>query len=47
MNVLKIEKRIQVISALVEGVFGGDADYAMLHKVYGASNEPQARSAKG
>jgi len=27
----------------VEVAFGGDADYAMLHKVYGASNEPEHR----
>jgi IS1 family transposase len=27
----------------VEEAFGGDADYAMLHKVYGASNEPDTR----
>lgn len=27
----------------VEEAFGGDADYAMLHKVYGATNEPQHR----
>jgi IS1 family transposase len=27
----------------VEDAFGGDADYAMLHKVYGASNEPEHR----
>ena len=27
----------------VEEVFGGDADYAQLHKVYGASNEPEHR----
>jgi IS1 family transposase len=28
----------------VEEAFGGDADYAMLHKIYGASNEtPEAR----
>jgi IS1 family transposase len=27
----------------VEEAFGGDADYAMLHKVYGASNEPEHR----
>ena len=26
-----------------EEAFGGDADYAMLHKVYGASNEPEHR----
>jgi len=24
-----------------EGEFGGDCDYAMLHKVYTASNEPE------
>lgn len=27
----------------VEEAFGGDADYAMLHKVYGASSEPDTR----
>jgi IS1 family transposase len=27
----------------VEEAFGGDADYAMLHKIYGASNEPETR----
>jgi IS1 family transposase len=27
----------------VEAAFGGDADYAMLHKVYGASGEPETR----
>jgi IS1 family transposase len=27
----------------VEEAFGGDADYAMLHKLYGASNEPETR----
>jgi IS1 family transposase len=27
----------------VEEAFGGDADYAMLHKVYGASGEPETR----
>jgi IS1 family transposase len=27
----------------VEEAFGGDADYAMLHKIYGASNEPEHR----
>jgi IS1 family transposase len=27
----------------VEEAFGGDADYAMLHKIYGASNEPDTR----
>ena len=27
----------------VEDAFGGDADYAMLHKVYGASGEPETR----
>jgi IS1 family transposase len=27
----------------MEEAFGGDADYAMLHKVYGASNEPETR----
>lgn len=27
----------------VEEAFGADADYAMLHKVYGASNEPETR----
>jgi IS1 family transposase len=27
----------------VEEAFGGDADYAMLHKVYGASSEPEQR----
>jgi IS1 family transposase len=27
----------------VEEAFGADADYAMLHKVYGASNEPEMR----
>lgn len=27
----------------VEEAFGGDADYAMLHKVFGASNEPEHR----
>ncbi len=27
----------------IEEAFGGDADYAMLHKVYGASNEPEHR----
>jgi hypothetical protein len=29
--------------AAVEDAFGGDADYAVLHKVYGASNEPETR----
>ncbi len=27
----------------VEAAFGGDADYAMLHKVFGASGEPETR----
>jgi IS1 family transposase len=27
----------------VEEAFGGDADYAMLHKIYGASAEPETR----
>lgn len=27
----------------VEDAFGADADYAMLHKIYGASNEPESR----
>jgi IS1 family transposase len=27
----------------VEEAFGGDADYAQLHKIYGASNEPETR----
>jgi IS1 family transposase len=27
----------------VEAAFGGDADYAMLHKIYGASGEPETR----
>ena len=27
----------------VEDAFGGDADYAMLHKIYGASDEPEKR----
>jgi hypothetical protein len=27
----------------VEEAFGGDADYAMLHKIYGASGEPETR----
>jgi IS1 family transposase len=27
----------------VEEAFGGDANYAMLHKVYGASSEPETR----
>lgn len=27
----------------VEEAFGGDANYAMLHKIYGASNEPETR----
>jgi IS1 family transposase len=27
----------------VEEAFGGDADYAQLHKIYGASNEPEHR----
>src|ERR1035437_2313507 len=27
----------------VEEAFGGYADYAMLHKIYGASNEPETR----
>ncbi|MGA2438073.1 MAG: IS1 family transposase [Acidobacteriaceae bacterium] len=27
----------------VEDAFGGDADYAMLHKVYGASGDPETR----
>jgi hypothetical protein len=27
----------------VEEAFGGDADYAVLHKVYGASSEPETR----
>jgi IS1 family transposase len=26
-----------------EAAFGGDADYAMLHKIYGASGEPETR----
>jgi len=30
-------------SKAVEEAFGGDADYAQLHKVYGASNEPEHR----
>jgi IS1 family transposase len=29
--------------AAVEQAFGGDADYAMLHKIYGASGEPETR----
>jgi len=29
--------------AAVEKAFGGDADYAMLHKIYGASGEPETR----
>lgn len=31
----------------VEEAFGGDADYAMLHKVYGYSNEPDSRYSPG
>jgi IS1 family transposase len=27
----------------VEEAFGGDADYAMLHKIFGASSEPETR----
>ena len=27
----------------VEAAFGGDADYAMMHKIYGASGEPETR----
>ena len=27
----------------VEEAFGGDVDYAQLHKVYGASGEPETR----
>ena len=27
----------------VEAAFGGNADYAMLHKVYGASGDPDTR----
>jgi len=27
----------------VEAAFGGDADYAILHKIYGASGEPETR----
>jgi len=27
----------------VEAAFGGDADYAMMHKIYGASDEPEHR----
>jgi IS1 family transposase len=27
----------------VEQAFGGDADFATLHKIYGASNEPETR----
>jgi hypothetical protein len=27
----------------VEEAFGGDADYAMLHKIFGASAEPETR----
>lgn len=27
----------------VEAAFGGDADYAVLHKIFGASNEPETR----
>jgi hypothetical protein len=27
----------------VEEAFGGDGHYAQLHKVYGASNEPEHR----
>jgi len=29
--------------AAVEAAFGGDADYAMVHKVFGASDEPEKR----
>jgi len=29
--------------AAVEKAFGGDADYATLHKIYGASEEPETR----
>jgi len=29
--------------AAVEKAFGGDADYAMLHKIFGASGEPETR----
>lgn len=31
----------------VEEAFGGNADYAMLHKVYGASSEPDSRYSPG
>lgn len=31
----------------VEEAFGGDADYAMLHKVYRASGEPETRYSSG
>ena len=31
----------------VEEAFGGDADYAILHKVYGASGEPETRYSPG
>lgn len=31
------------MSEAVEEAFGGDADYAMLHKIYGASGEPDTR----
>ena len=31
----------------VEEAFGGDADYAMLHKVYGTSGEPETRYSPG
>jgi IS1 family transposase len=29
--------------AAVEAAFGGDADYAVLHKIFGASDEPEKR----
>lgn len=31
----------------VEAAFGGDADYAMLHKIYGHSGEPETRYSPG
>jgi IS1 family transposase len=46
----RIKGRLQITTdahrpylAAVEKAFGGDADYATLHKLYGASNEPETR----
>lgn len=46
----RIKGRLQITTgahrpylAAVEKAFGGDADYATLHKLYGASSEPETR----